>query len=102
MKKGAKAAGEETFTPKKEHELFAEDGIYGKIRHPQALGEGILGFGTGFIFQSPFIALFSLLWIPLMVYVSFIEEKDLVKRFGDEYRAYQTRTGMFWPKRIKK
>jgi protein-S-isoprenylcysteine O-methyltransferase Ste14 len=99
MFKDAKIAGEESIIPKKEHTMYTEDDLYAKIRHPQALGEGILALGCAFFFHSSLIFLLSLIWLPIFAYFCFVEEKDLVIRYGQAYKDYQARTGMFIPKR---
>jgi protein-S-isoprenylcysteine O-methyltransferase Ste14 len=97
MWRGMRDAGEETMRPRKEHEMY--EGIYRKIRHPQALGELVLWWTIAFLLDSPFLALFSLLYIPVWILMCIAEEKDLLLRYGDAYRRYQNETGFWWPKR---
>jgi protein-S-isoprenylcysteine O-methyltransferase Ste14 len=97
MYRGAKDAGRETMTPDKEHTLYG--GIYERIRHPQAVGETPLWIVIGLLLNSPFLVIFSLLWIPLVVRWCFAEERDLVIRYGEPYLAYRRRVGMFIPRR---
>ncbi len=94
---GARDAGEETLTPKREHTLYG--GIYEKIRHPQALGEVWLGLVIGLYLNSPLLAVLSLVFFPTFYYFCIIEERDLVIRYGQDYIDYRERTGMFIPKR---
>jgi protein-S-isoprenylcysteine O-methyltransferase Ste14 len=97
MVRGSLDAGKETLLPDKEHSMYA--GIYGKIRHPQALGELPLWWVIAFLVHSPFLAVLSFIWIPVWIGWCFAEEKDLVLRYGEPYVAYRRRTGMFFPKR---
>lgn len=90
-------AKSEALLPDKSHTLYG--GIYQKIRHPMALGELPLWWVMAFLFNSPFLVLFSLVWIPVWIWWCVAEEKDLVLRYGAPYEAYRQRTGMFWPKR---
>ena len=90
-------AGEEAARPKKEHAMYT--GNYKKVRHPQAAGEVFLWWVIAFFLNSPFLALFSFIYVPLFLLLCWAEEFDLVKRFGDEYVTYYRRTGAFWPKR---
>ena len=72
-------------------------GVYAWIRHPQYLGLALLGLGT------------LLLWPRFLVLVSYVtmlflyarlarwEEDQCLARFGESYRTYQSRTGMFLP-----
>ena len=63
MLRGIRDAVEETMAPKKEHILYR--GIYEKIRHPQALGEMPLYWVGAFLCHSPFLVLYSFIWIPV-------------------------------------
>ena len=94
--RGTKDAGEETIIPKKEHHMYG--GIYQKIRHPQAAGEVWYWFVFAFLLQSPFLAAFSIIWIPIFIIMCLSEEKDLVLRYGNEYVKYREKTGFFLPK----
>jgi protein-S-isoprenylcysteine O-methyltransferase Ste14 len=60
--RGMRDAGEETMLVKKEHQLYG--GIYRKIRHPQAAGEVWYWWVFAFLCHSPFLALYSLVWLP--------------------------------------
>jgi protein-S-isoprenylcysteine O-methyltransferase Ste14 len=95
--KGVIDAGSETLSPSKETEMYG--GIYNHIRHPQSLGEFPLFVALGFMLNSWFFVLISLIfiivYIPIMIH---FEEKDLVRRFGDKYKEYQEHTGALFPK----
>ena len=95
--RGMKDAGEETLIVKKEHTLYK--GIYRKIRHPQAIGEITYWWVLAFVLHSPFLVLFSFVWIPIFYVICVAEEKDLVIRYGDEYLEYRRNTGFIIPKR---
>jgi len=97
--KGIKDAGKETIIPKKEHVLYG--GIYKKIRHPQAAGELTLWWVIAFFLNSPFLALFSFIWIPIFYLFCWAEEKDLIIRYGEEYLEYKKNTSFIIPKRVK-
>jgi protein-S-isoprenylcysteine O-methyltransferase Ste14 len=94
--RGVRDAGEETMTPKKEHTLYG--GIYAKIRHPQAAGELMMWWVMAFFLHSPLLALFSLVWVPIFVAISLVEEQDLLIRYGEPYTLYRQSTGFFFPK----
>ena len=81
---------------KKEHELYG--GIYKKMRHPQAVGELPYWWVFAFALHSPFLVLYSLVWIPLFIIMSWAEERDLVIRYGEAYEEYRRRVGWFGPK----
>jgi protein-S-isoprenylcysteine O-methyltransferase Ste14 len=96
MLRGVLDAGEEALIPKKKHKLYG--GIYNKIRHPQAMGELPLWWALSFFLNSPFLALYSIVFIPIFVSMTFAEEKDLLIRYGDKYSEYKKRTGYIIPK----
>ena len=90
-------AGEEASRPKKEHQMYA--GIYKFIRHPQATGEVFIWWIIAFFLNSPFLAVFSFIYIPIFLMMCAAEDHDLVLRFGDDFVSYYQSTGAFWPKR---
>jgi protein-S-isoprenylcysteine O-methyltransferase Ste14 len=94
---GTKDAGKETMKPRKEHTLYG--GIYRKVRHPQATGEVTYWWVIAFILNSPFLVLFSFIWLPIFYILCRAEEKDLVIRYGERYLEYKRNTGFLIPKR---
>lgn len=98
--RGIKDAGEGTMVTKKEHKLYG--GIYQRIRRPQAAGEITFWWVAAFILNSPFLALFSLIWISVFYVMCRAEETDLVIRYGEEYLNYKRDTGFIILKRNKR
>ena len=97
MVRGLRDAGEESLAPKKEHRLFG--GIYQKLRHPQAMGEVALWWVVAFLLNSPFLAIYSIIWLPIFYWFCRAEERDLIIRYGDAYLEYRRKTGLFIPRR---
>ena len=97
---GMRDAGQETLEPKKEHTLYT--GIYDKVRHPQAIGEAVLWFPFALWFNSPFLVLYSFIWIPIFYIMCWAEERDLIVRYGQPYLDYRDRVGFLIPKRSEK
>ena len=95
-KKALKDAGKETLSPDKNHVMYG--GVYEKIRHPQAVGELATWFTIALLLNSPLLTFVSCFYVPIWILWCFLEEQDLVIRFGDSYKEYQKRTGMFFPK----
>ena len=95
--RGMMDAGEETILVKKEHKLY--NGIYQKIRHPQAAGEVWYWWVFAFLCNSPFLVIYSIIWLLLFHWMSKAEERDLLIRYGDSYKIYLENTGMYFPKR---
>ncbi len=76
-------------------------GPYAIVRHP-SYSSYILLFLGGFLLIPSVTTLLALIGIPGYYSVAKTEEILLVKHFGDEYRAYQMRTGMLFPKFFRK
>jgi len=72
-------------------------GIYESIRHPQALGELSIWYVVALVLDSPFLLFISVLYTPIWILWCFLEEKDLVIRYGKSYEEYRLRIGMFVP-----
>lgn len=94
---GMKDAGEEAVRPRKEHGMY--EGIYAKLRHPQAVGEVFIWLVIALLLNSPFLAVYSLLFVPIFLVMCLAEEKDLLLRFGAPYAEYMRTTGAYFPKR---
>ena len=94
--RGMKDAGQESLIVKKEHTMYG--GIYEKIRHPQAVGELPLWWVIALLLHSPFLALYSLVWVPIFALMCWAEERDLVLRYGRQYEEYRKRTPALIPR----
>ncbi len=97
---GVRDAGAETLQPKPEHQMYG--GIYRHIRHPQAAGEVWLWWVFAFLLHSPFLALFSFIYIPIFLVMCWAEEQDLLLRYGEAYVEYCRQTRAFFPRRKRK
>ncbi|MGH8068240.1 MAG: methyltransferase family protein [Candidatus Entotheonellia bacterium] len=73
-------------------------GVYGKIRHPQYVGIGLVILGA--LIQWP--TLLTLLMAPVLLAsygrLARREGRELEARFGEEYRNYRERVPMFIPR----
>ena len=97
MLRGVLDAGEESMLPRKKGKLFG--GIYKKMRHPQAMGELPLWWSLSLLLNSPFLAVYSIIWIPVFIAMTLYEEKDLELRLGKKYITYKENTGYIIPKK---
>lgn len=88
----------ETVLTRSEHRLVTH-GPYRWVRHPLYSLASLLMLSLGLISASGFILAFG---VVILVGVALVviprEEANLVAAFGDEYRAYMSRTGRFVPK----
>jgi protein-S-isoprenylcysteine O-methyltransferase Ste14 len=83
----------------RQEDHLVSDGSYARVRHPQYTGLFLIAFGEGVVHWP---TLLSLIGFPIIV-VAYVllarrEERDMVARFGDEYREYQRRVPMFIPR----
>jgi protein-S-isoprenylcysteine O-methyltransferase Ste14 len=94
---GLRDAGREAAIPDPNHGMYR--GIYCRVRHPQAIGEAFIWFAIAFAVNSPFLVLYSLVWLPVFFLFCIVEERDLLRRFGDAYADYRREVGMLFPRR---
>ncbi len=74
------------------------DGPYKYVRHPMYVSMYILLFGLGFVFFSGFWFFFMIMFIPLWYIDCMLEEIQMTDLWGQNYRDYARKTGMFIPK----
>ena len=77
--------------------ILVKSGLYGYIRHPLYLS--IILLGTGVLLKQiaiPQLCLGALNLIAIYL-TAIIEEREMIARFGDEYRIYMRQTKMFIP-----
>ncbi|MFC1543321.1 methyltransferase family protein [Candidatus Neomarinimicrobiota bacterium] len=96
MYRGLKDAGEESAVVRKEHTMYG--GLYERMRHPQAVGEMPLFWSIAFLLNSPFLVIWSFIYVPIFIIMCWAEERDLLLRYGEAYDAYRRRVGLFRPK----
>jgi hypothetical protein len=71
------------------------------IRHPQYVGLAVCGAGMSILWPR-FLTLVTL-WIMMVLYYFLArdEERRMTEQFGESYREYMARTGMFLPRAIE-
>ena len=75
-------------------------GLYSRVRNPMLLGWFIMLFGVGILLNSiSLVVIFTPLFILLNVlYLKTVEEKEMEKKFGQEYLKYKESVSMFIPR----
>ena len=72
--------------------------IYKCVRHPHHLGVGLfmtfLGLLIGYTVTFLIITISQWLWV--ILFVIFVEEKECLEKFGDEYRKYRKEVPVFF------
>ena len=76
---------------------IASRGIYRFVRHPQYTSLGIWGVGMAILWPR-FIVLATLAIMFILYYfLAKDEERRMLAQYGDSYREYMRKTGMFFP-----
>jgi 1-acyl-sn-glycerol-3-phosphate acyltransferase len=74
---------------------LARGAPYSHMRHPLYLGFNVMLFGAGLAAGSPVLAwVVAPLFLPVWIGYALLEERALVRRFGDRYRHYRTCVGL--------
>jgi protein-S-isoprenylcysteine O-methyltransferase Ste14 len=77
---------------------LVRSGIYARIRHPFYTAYGLTWLAG--VVQAPFVSTVVSTGVMLTLYViaaRYEEAKFKVSGLADEYRAYRSEAGMFWP-----
>lgn len=76
---------------------LVKSGVYGFIRHPLYLSIFLLG--TGIMLKDPgkYQLILGAINCLAVIITALTEEKEMIVRFGDEYREYMKETKMFIP-----
>ena len=75
-------------------------GPYRWVRHPFYVTGALILASVTLLSANWLIGLLGLAVLGLLAIRTLKEEQMLIDRFGQEYRNYMTRTGMFFPKRF--
>jgi len=80
-------------------ETLMTDGVYARVRHPQYTGLFLIVFGEGVVHWPTIVSVAA---FPIIIFAYTMlarkEERQMLGKFGDEYRAYQRRVPMFIPR----
>jgi protein-S-isoprenylcysteine O-methyltransferase Ste14 len=77
--------------------LLVKSGIYGYIRHPLYLSVFLLGTGVMLKDPGPVQVALGVINFIAVWFTARIEEKEMIAKFGDDYKAYMKETKMFIP-----
>jgi protein-S-isoprenylcysteine O-methyltransferase Ste14 len=77
---------------------MASRGLYALVRHPQYTGLVMAGIGLTILWPR----FLTLMFLAVMMFLYYLlakdEEQRMLRRYGDTFRAYLERTGMFLPR----
>jgi protein-S-isoprenylcysteine O-methyltransferase Ste14 len=74
-----------------------ETGLYGYIRHPMYLSLMLAGFGILAKDCGYLQWLFAVINFIALIFTARVEEREMLIKFGDDYKEYMKRTKMFIP-----
>lgn len=81
----------------KKQELVT-NGPYKIVRHPQYISQLISDLGAGIALASYFVVpMVIVVQIPLFILRAKLEEKLMMKKFGEQYKEYKKKTGFIIP-----
>lgn len=81
-----------------------ENAIYSALRHPVYAGVLFIALGGAFLtFTLLSFAAYVILLAGFYLHIRFIEERELIQRFGDSYRKYQMKAPAFFvsPRKLR-
>jgi protein-S-isoprenylcysteine O-methyltransferase Ste14 len=76
--------------------------LYRWIRHPQYLALGATGLGLAILWPRFLVIVLWVIMVGLYWILARDEERRMVRQFGEQYRAYMARTGMFAPRWVER
>jgi protein-S-isoprenylcysteine O-methyltransferase Ste14 len=74
------------------------EGIYGRVRHPRYVAVFVATLGWSLMANYGAAYAVTVALVPLILFLVWMEEKELVGRFGDVYRDYQKRVPALIPR----
>ena len=91
--------GKGTLAPWNPPQRFVVRGIYQHVHNPMLLGVFSILVGEAIFFGSPpLLGLFAIFCLLNMIYIPFVEEPGLVKRFGEDYLLYSQNVPRWIPR----
>jgi len=82
-----------------EESRIVNSAIYSIVRHPMYSGAVRVGLALG-LWRGTWLSILFGLFMPigLTIWLKFVEEPELIERFGDGYRDYRRNVPAFWPR----
>jgi hypothetical protein len=77
-------------------------GLYRWIRHPQYVALAATGLGLAILWPRFLTIVLWVVMVGLYWLLAKDEERRMIRQFGDQYRDYMLRTGMFFPRAWKR
>jgi protein-S-isoprenylcysteine O-methyltransferase Ste14 len=80
------------------HHTLVTNGPYRWVRHPFYVCAALLSLAAALISANAFFLVAGGAVLLLLAFRTRVEERNLLKRFGEEYRKYMEQTGRFFPR----
>jgi len=91
--------GRGTLAPWDPPREFIIEGPYRHVRNPMIIGVGLMVAAEAVVFRSTGITFWAVLFLLVnMIYFPLKEEKDLIKRFGGDYKEYRQNVPAWIPR----
>ncbi len=91
--------GKGTPAPIDPPQRFVPSGPYRWTRNPMMLGGVLASLGYALYFNSLALLIYAMFfWLGAHLFIVLYEERDLLRRFGEEYEQYRNRTPRWWPR----
>jgi protein-S-isoprenylcysteine O-methyltransferase Ste14 len=91
--------GRGTLAPWDPPRKFIAEGPYRHVRNPMIIGVWLVLTAEAFFFQSAGITIWAVFFmLTNVIYFPLKEEKELIKRFGDDYREYRRNVPAWIPR----
>jgi protein-S-isoprenylcysteine O-methyltransferase Ste14 len=84
--------------PEQRRRRLIQEGIYGMVRHPRYLSAGVAVVAQALFINYAGMYILVILLVPVGYAMIVVEERELIDRFGEEYRRYQTAVPRFIPR----
>lgn len=93
--------GRGTLAPVDPPALLVHNGLYRYVRNPMYLGALLVLLGEVALFRSAPLLTYTVVWFAFVnLFVMFVEEPGLRRRFDGAYDEYCRRVGRWWPRRF--
>jgi protein-S-isoprenylcysteine O-methyltransferase Ste14 len=93
------SVGRGTLAPWDPTQRLVARGPYRRVRNPMITGVGAILLGEVALAGSAWLAAWFAFFVALnALYIPLVEEPGLIRRFGDDYRAYRERVPRWLPR----
>ena len=80
-----------------EESELQDNKIYSALRHPAYAGALVICLGGAILQLTVYsILFFFILYFGMLIHIHFVEEKELINRFGDSYKEYRKNVPAFF------